>query len=86
MQQSVSNDSKTSQVCVSVIMPNYNCAKFLSKSIESVLNQTYTNFELIIVDDASTDNSLSVANEYANDNRVKIISANTNGGAAKTRN
>lgn len=50
---------------VSVIMPMYNVEKFVSNSIESVLNQTYSNFELIIIDDKSTDSSCEIASEYA---------------------
>ena len=50
---------------VSVIMPMYNVEKFVASSIESVLNQTYPNFELIIIDDKSTDNSYKIASEYA---------------------
>ena len=50
---------------VSVIMPMHNSASFLREAIDSVLAQTYTNWELLIVDDASTDNSLVLANEFA---------------------
>lgn len=49
---------------VSVVMPIHNAGKFLSESIDSILNQTYTNFELIIVDDASTDKSASILKRY----------------------
>ena len=45
---------------VSIITPTYNCAKFIGATIESVLNQTYQNFEMIIVDDASKDNTEEV--------------------------
>lgn len=55
---------------VSVIIPNYNHAPFLKKRIDSVLNQTYQNFELIILDDCSTDNSKDVINEYKNHPKV----------------
>lgn len=59
---------------VSVIMPMHNSASFLREAIDSVLAQTYTNWELLIVDDASTDNSLVLANEFAKtDNRIKVI-------------
>lgn len=64
---------------VSIILPVYNGEKYLPLSIESCLNQTYTNLELIIVNDASTDNSLRIANEFASkDNRVKVISNEIN--------
>ncbi len=55
---------------VSVIIPNYNHAPFLKKRIESVLTQTYQNFELIILDDCSTDNSKDIINEYKNHSKV----------------
>ena len=50
---------------VSVIMGVYNCEKTVGKSIESVLNQTYTNWEFIICDDCSTDKTLDVLKAYA---------------------
>jgi glycosyltransferase involved in cell wall biosynthesis len=59
---------------ISVVLPVFNGDKFLSKSIESVLNQTHQNIELIIVNDNSNDNTLNIANQYAEkDSRVKII-------------
>lgn len=62
------------EVKVSIIMPSYNYALYIKKAIESVLNQTYKNWELIIIDDASTDNSLNVIKEYIKkDSRVKLI-------------
>ena len=45
---------------VSVIVPNYNCEKYLKKRIDSILNQSFRDFEIIILDDASTDNSLQI--------------------------
>lgn len=60
---------------VSIILPTYNGEQFLRDSIESVLKQSYTNWELIIINDCSTDNTLNIANEYAKmDNRIKVIS------------
>ncbi|HIK58508.1 MAG TPA: glycosyltransferase family 2 protein, partial [Nitrospinaceae bacterium] len=56
---------KTSAPKVSVCIPTYNYAKYLPEAIESVLKQSYDNYELIIVDDCSTDNSANVINEYA---------------------
>ena len=53
---------------VSIIMPSYNTEKYIADSICSVLAQSYTNWELIIVDDASTDNSLKIVNELKNNN------------------
>lgn len=59
---------------ISVIMPVYNTEKYIGKSIESILNQTYENFELIIVDDSSTDNSYEIAKKYQEqDKRIKLL-------------
>lgn len=72
---------------VSIIMPSYNCAMFIRQSIESVLNQSYNNWELLIQDDCSTDNTLDIAREFASkDNRIKIEANPQNSGAAVTRN
>ena len=70
---------------VSVIMPSYNTAKFIKETIESVLNQTYQNFEIIIVDDCSTDNTDEVVAEIK-DERIKYIKNEKNSGAAISRN
>lgn len=59
---------------VSVVMPVYNCERFVSFAIESILNQTYKNFEFIIIDDGSSDNTLSILKTYSKkDKRIKII-------------
>ena len=63
---------------VSVILPNYNNGHYIEKAIKSVLNQTYKNLELIIIDDASNDNSREIINKYSSDERVKIILQNIN--------
>jgi glycosyltransferase involved in cell wall biosynthesis len=65
---------------VSVVLPNYNYAKYLDERIQSLLNQTYTDFELIIVDDASPDNSLEVIEKYTGDQRVKTLFFTENSG------
>ena len=70
---------------VSIIMPAYNCEKYIKNSIESVLNQTYENWELIIVDDCSTDNTVGVIKEF-NDKRIKLFQNKANSGAAFSRN
>lgn len=58
----------------SVIVPIYNVEKYLNKCIDSIMNQTYNDFELILVDDGSPDNCLSICNHYADtDNRIKVI-------------
>lgn len=61
---------------VSVILPNYNHSKFLTKRIDSILNQTYQDFELIILDDCSTDNSWHLLNEYSESPKVTILLQN----------
>lgn len=71
---------------VSVIMPSYNTAKFIGESIKSVLSQTYTNLELIIVDDCSTDNTDETVKPFLADKRVKYLKNENNSGAALTRN
>ena len=70
---------------VSIIMPSYNTGSFIEKSIQSVLNQTYSNWELIIVDDCSTDNTLEIL-EKINDDRIIILKNDRNSGAAVSRN
>lgn len=69
---------------ISIVMPNYNKASFVDSAIQSVLNQTYTHFELIIIDDGSTDNSVEIINSIK-DNRIKLIKQK-NSGAAVARN
>ncbi len=72
---------------VSIITPNYNCELFICKTIESVLAQTYSNWEMLIVDDCSTDNSYKIALEYSRkDSRIKVLRNNQRSGAAISRN
>lgn len=71
---------------ISVLMPVYNSALFLPQAIESILAQSFKNFELIIVDDGSTDNSLQIAKSYGDiDERVQVF-AQSNIGISKSRN
>lgn len=70
---------------VSVIMPSCNTGRFIEESIQSVINQTYKNWELLIVDDCSTDDTDEVVKRF-NDNRIKYIKNEKNRGAAITRN
>ena len=71
---------------ISVIIPIYNAEKYLRECINSVLNQTYKNFELLLIDDGSTDGSGTICNEYANnDSRVKVVHKQ-NGGVSAARN
>lgn len=71
---------------VSIIMPSYNTAKYIADSINSVINQTYENWELIIVDDCSIDNTDDVVNEFLKDKRIKYFKNEKNSGAAISRN
>lgn len=71
---------------VSIIMPSYNTALYIKDSIESVLSQTYTNWELIIVDDCSTDNTDEIVSQYLADERIHYIKNDINSGAAVSRN
>lgn len=61
---------------ISVIVPNYNHATFLDERFQSILNQTYQNFELIILDDKSTDNSLEIINKYKDNQHVTHVVVN----------
>lgn len=70
---------------VSIIMPSYNTAPYISSSIQSVINQTYNNWELIIVDDCSTDNTEDVLSEIK-DERIRFLKNEKNSGAAVSRN
>ena len=70
---------------VSIIMPNYNCEKFVEETIKSVINQTYINWELLFVDDCSTDNSVAIVESF-NDSRIRILKNEKNSGAAVSRN
>ena len=71
---------------VSIIMPSYNTAKYISDSIASVQKQTYTDWELIIVDDCSTDDTDDTVKPFLSDKRIKYIKNGTNCGAAVSRN
>lgn len=71
---------------VSIIMPTYNCAKFIARTIDSVQAQTYRDWEIIIVDDCSQDNTKEIVEEYMkNDTRIKYYLLNKNSGAAVAR-
>lgn len=70
---------------VSIIMPSYNTAKYIKNSVNSVLAQTYQNWELLIVEDCSTDNTMEVLSAF-DDKRIKVFVNERNSGAALSRN
>ncbi|AST96631.1 glycosyltransferase family 2 protein [Shouchella clausii] len=75
------------QPLVSIITPVYNCETFLHETIESVLAQTYANWELWLINDASSDGSKYIAAQFAEaDSRIKLVDLEKNGGAAVARN
>lgn len=79
-----SNFSK--KIIVSVVLPVFNAEKTLIETIESVLSQTLEEWELIIIDDCSTDSSIEVLKKYIDDSRVRIIFLNQNSGVSNARN
>ncbi|OLO37175.1 hypothetical protein BTR23_13655 [Alkalihalophilus pseudofirmus] len=74
------------KVEITVLIPSYNPGRYLKKAVKSVFEQTYKHWKLIIVDDASTDNSLSNIKNYAKDPRVQILRNPINMGQSKTQN
>ncbi|MEL6334977.1 MAG: glycosyltransferase, partial [Cyanobacteria bacterium J06626_26] len=68
-------------ILVSVIISNYNYGRFITEAIESVLNQRYSNVELIVVDDGSTDNSRDIIQSYSH-RLISVFQANSGQGAA----
>ncbi|WP_338367787.1 glycosyltransferase family 2 protein, partial [Enterococcus faecium] len=71
---------------ISIIVPVYKVEKYLRKCVDSILAQTFTDFEVILVDDGSPDNSGKICDEYAEkDNRVRVIHKE-NGGLSSARN
>ncbi|MCK5580787.1 MAG: glycosyltransferase [Candidatus Omnitrophica bacterium] len=72
---------------VSIVIPAYNCGEFIAETLESVLNQTYPRFEIIVVDDGSTDSTEGIVRGYVEKHPEKVVYyRQENGGAAKTRN
>lgn len=72
---------------VSIVVPVYNAEKFLKDTIQTVLEQTYPNWELLLVDDCSNDNSVGIIKEYVKDDkRIRLLKNEKNSGAALTRN
>lgn len=73
--------------CVSIITPAYNASKYIDQTIKSVISQTYKDWELLIVDDLSTDNTCEIVErESAKDNRIRLIRHDHNQGPAQARN
>lgn len=71
---------------VSIITPSFNSEKFISDTIQSVKNQTYQNWEMIIVDDCSTDKTVSIIEEFLHDNRIQLHRLDKNSGTGVARN
>ena len=77
---------KSSNSLVSVIVPVYNAENYLPDCIESIINQTYDNLEIIIVDDGSTDNSGVICDDYAKKDKRIVVYHKKNGGVSSARN
>ena len=72
---------------VSIIIPSYNCAGFIGETIESIRSQTYVDWEMLITDDCSMDNSVEVISQYVKkDPRIKLYRLSKNGGPGAARN
>ena len=72
---------------VTVIMPSFNASQFISEAIDAVIEQTFRNWELLIVDDASADGTTNLAHDYqCSDDRIRLIAEKTNRGPAYARN
>lgn len=71
---------------VSIIMPSYNTENFICESLNSVVKQTYKNWELLIIDDCSTDNTDKIVDKFLNDKRIHYLKNEKNFGAAVSRN
>jgi len=79
--------SPSSEPMVSVVIPAYNLGKYLAQTLDSVLRQTYKTLECLVIDDASTDNTLSIAEKYRErDGRVRVFSHTENRGVSEARN
>lgn len=76
----------SSSPLVSIVVPIHNAEQYIGSTIESVLGQTYTNWELILIDDCSSDRSVEIIKSYLGDERIKFFQNETNLKAAATRN
>ena len=83
----ISNGDRMDDVKVSIIVPAFNTEKYLPECLDSVVNQTLKDIEIICIDNCSTDNTLNILNEYAKkDSRIKVIANKVNKGVANSRN
>ncbi|EDX62252.1 MULTISPECIES: glycosyltransferase family 2 protein [Bacillus cereus group] len=83
----INNISNNQEFMISVVIPSYNASTFIKETIQSVQSQTYTNWEMIIVDDVSKDNTRElIKEEIKKDDRIQLIELQENGGAAIARN
>jgi len=80
------DDNQKEDIKVSIIIPTYNSADYLERSVGHALNQTLQEIEVIVVDDKSTDNTLEVLKKFENDRRLKVISLDHNQGPGVARN
>ena len=71
---------------VSIIVPVYNAGRFLEQTLQSVFQQDFTDWELLLVNDCSTDNSIEIIRRHEDDKRIRLINLDKNGGAAVARN
>lgn len=74
------------KIKISVIIPIYNVEQYLSQCLDSIINQTYTNLEIILINDGSTDNSEKICNQYKLLDPRIIVIHKTNGGLSDARN
>ena len=70
---------------ITVLMPVNNCAQYIEEAVESILNQTFKDFEFLIIDDASTDNTVSIIKRYS-DSRIILIQKSKNTGLTSNLN
>lgn len=71
---------------ISIIVPMYNAEKHIKKTLQTISQQTYSNFEVLMIDDCSTDNTKEIAESYLKNNRFTLIALKTNSGVANARN
>ena len=70
---------------LSIVVPVYNTREYLTQCVDSIINQTYSNIEIIIVDDASTDDTGAICESYLKDKRVRVIHNSKNEGLVRSR-